>query len=249
MLKAIVVDDLKEYRDTILQVVQSSNYDIQIVAEAVCVKDAELQIKKHHPDIVFLDIEMPDGTAFDLLQKFSAITFKIIFITAYQDFSIKAFKYSAIDYILKPIDNEELHQAILRTKEVIDKESLSLKFSALLSNINAKNQRPQKLILKTAERIFAIDIDDIVRCQAETSYTQFFLIDGKKILVSKNMKEYIDLLPNNQFYRTHHAHLININYFDHFIKADGGTMVMKDHSKVPVSSRKKEELLKVIDSL
>lgn len=249
MLKAIIVDDVKEFRDAINRIVSENNYNIQIVAEAACVKDAEIEIRKHNPDIVFLDVEMPDGTGFDLLQKLNSISFKVIFITAYQDFSIRAFKYSAIDYILKPIDKEELHEAIIRAKETLDKESLTTKFSSLLSNINVKNDLPQKLVLKTAERIFAIDVNEIVRCEADKSYTQFFLIDGKKILISKTMKEYSELLSEPQFFRPHHSHLINMKYFDYLVKTDGGTIIMKDHSKVPVSSRKKDDLLKLIENL
>ncbi len=249
MLKAIIVDDIKEFRDSISRIITKSNYNIQIVAEAVCVKDAELEIKKHQPDIVFLDIEMPDGTGFDLLQKFQSFSFKIIFITAFQEFSIRAFKYSAIDYLLKPIDKEELKNAILRAQETIDKESLTTKISALLINTSAPNHAPKRLILKTVDHIFSVDINDIVRCEAEKSYTQFFLIDGKRILVSKTMKEYCELLVEPQFFRSHHSHLINTKYVDYYVKTDGGKIVMKDKSIVPVSSRKKIDVFKLLENL
>ena len=248
MLKAIIVDDVKKSRDGISRIIAENNYDVQVVAEASCIKDAELEIKKHQPDIVFLDVEMPDGTGFDLLQKLKPVFFKVIFITAYHEFSIKAFKYSAIDYILKPIDKKDLQDAIHRAKEEVDKESLITKLNSLFSNINATNQLPRKLVLKTAERIFSLDINEIVRCEADKNYTQFFLIDGKKILVSKTMKEYSELLPKPQFFRAHHSHLINMNHFDYFLKTDGGMIIMKDHSKVPLSSRKKDDLIKWIEN-
>ena len=250
MLKAIIIDDISEFRDTIRKIVLANNSnDISIVAEANCVKDGELAIKKHEPDIVFLDIEMPDGTGFDLLQKFNSVFFKVIFITAYQEFSIKAFKFSAVDYILKPIDKDELQSAIERAKETIDKESLNTKFQALFSTINSKNNHPQKLVLKTADRIFSVNIDDIIRCEADKSYTTFYLVDEKKIVTSKTMKEYDELLSEHFFFRSHQSHLINMKFFDHFVKKDGGLIVLKDKSEVPVSSRKKDELISLIDSL
>jgi two-component system LytT family response regulator len=247
MLKAIIIDDVKEFRDAIARHIAQYNSDITVVSEADGVVIGENRIREFQPDIVFLDVEMPDGTGFDLLNRFDIIDFKVIFVTAYMEFSIKAFKFSAIDYILKPIDPKELQIAIRRAKEIIDKESLTLKFASLLSNINKREENFQKLILKTAEYIFSVEISDIVRCEADKSYTTFFLTDGRKIIVSKTLKEYDDLLVQHNFFRVHHSHLINMKYLDHLVKSEGVSVIMKDKSKVPVSFRKKDDLIKRIE--
>ena len=249
MLKAIIDDDVKDFRDMIRSIVNAYDHSIEIVAEATNVTEAEIAIKKHLPDIVFLDVEMPDGTGFDLLKKFTPVFFKVIFITAFQEFSIKAFKCSAIDYILKPIDSNELKESIDKAKEIIDRDSLALKYNALLNNTTVQGQLPQKLVLKTAENIFSVTISDIVSCKADDCYTYFFLIDGKKIMVSKTMKEYYALLSPPRFFKPHHSYLINMEHFDYFSKVDGGAVIMKDQSKIPVSSRKKNDFLKLIENL
>jgi two-component system LytT family response regulator len=248
MLRALIVDDIKEFRDAIKSILEKDD-EITVVAEAECVAEAELKIKTYNPDLVFLDVEMPDGTGFDLLQKFETVFFKIIFVTGYQEFSIRAFKFSAVDYILKPIDREELLNAVIRAKQVIKRADADVKIQSLISTIKSKDTLPQKLVLKTSDYIFSVNIDDIIRCQAHMSYTTFFLTDGKEILISKTMKEYVELLSGHFFFRIHHSHLINMKYFDHLIKADGGMVVMKDKSRVPVSSRKKDELIALIEKL
>lgn len=248
-MKAIIVEDILENRTAIKRIVASGSHTIDIVFEATTIKEAQAAIQTHQPDLVFLDVELPDGTSFELLQKLKTIPFKIIFITAYQDFSIKAFKYGAIDYILKPIDKTELLEAIDRAFELIDKDSMNLKLQVLINNFSNNNKTAQKIVLKTVDSIFAVNVNDVIRCEASGGYTFFYLNDGRKVLVSKTMKEYDELLTEQGFYRVHHAHLINMSYFDRFMKADGGKVFMKDASEVPVSSRKYMDFVKFIENI
>jgi len=198
---------------------------------------------------VFLDVEMPDGTGFDLLQKLKPIAFKVIFITGHEDFAIRAFRFSAIDYLLKPLDAEELAEAVKKAEESLSKEVFDMKLSNLFANL----ERPkdlQKIVLKTADRIYSVNIQDVVSCESDKNYTTFNFINAPKLVVSTNLKEYETMLAPYNFFRTHKSHLINMAYFDHFIKSDGGNkIVMKNNLSVPLSVRKKEEFLVLLDNL
>jgi two-component system LytT family response regulator len=247
MLRAVIIDDVDAIRTKNIDLIKTYCPNVTIMAEANGVKSGIEVIKKFIPDLVFLDIEMLDGTGFDLLQQIKPITFKVIFITGFQDFAIKAFRYSAIDYLLKPIDPDDLMAAVKKAEEILNKEILELKFGTLLSNIE-KPKSPQKIILKTAEKLYSVTIQDIVHCESEKNYTTFHFINSSKLVVSTTLKEYESLLQPLGFFRTHQSHLINMSYFDHFIKTDGGTIIMKNSASIPLATRKKEEFLALINS-
>lgn len=249
MLRAVVIDDMDEIRKKNIEVIKSSCPNIAIIGQANSVDSGVSLIRQIVPDLVFLDIEMPGGSGFDLLQKLKPINFKVIFVTGYEDFAVKAFRFSAIDYLLKPLDSDELIQAVNKAEESINKEAFELKMNTLFSNL----ERPrdlQKLVLKTAEKIYSVNIQDIVNCESEKNYTTFYFINAPKLLVSTTLKEYETLLKPFQFFRAHQSHLINMLYFDHFIKSDGSnTIVMKNKHTIPLATRKKEEFLALIDNL
>lgn len=247
MIKALIVDDIAELRDSLRTLVTKHCPGIEIVGEAGTIADAENKINELNPDLLFLDIQLDRGTSFDLLAKIISPDFKIIFVTAYNEYALKAFKFSAIDYLLKPVDEEELLVAVKKAQEEIEKEELAEKFNVLVSNLSARQNGPRKIVLRTSEKIYSILISDIVRCESDNNYTAFYLNSGKKLLVSITLKEYEELLSVYNFYRTHQSHLINLSYFDHFSKNDGGFAVMKDGFPVPVSSRKKDEFLSFIE--
>lgn len=249
MLKAIIIDDVKKIRESVKDLLDNNCPQVIIVAEAENITDAFTKITLHQPDLLFLDIEMPDGTGFELLQKFKQIHFKIIFITAYEEYAIKAFKHSAIDYLLKPVDKDELIEAVQKANTAIRKENMELKLQALFSHLDKKNSDAQKIVLKTSDSIYSVAINDIIHCESEKNYTTFYLNDGQKIVVSTTLKEYEELLSPSGFFRVHQSHLINLHYFDRYLKSEGGTVVLKNKAIVPVSSRKKEELLKIIEKL
>lgn len=249
MLRAIVIDDIEKIRKENIAIIKSSCPTISIIGQADSVASGIKLIKQLTPDLIFLDVEMADGTGFDLLQKFDPISFKVIFITGYEDFAIRAFRFSAIDYLLKPLDSKELVEAVKKAEESMTKEVLDLKLHNLFSNLE-RPKNLQKLILKTADKIYSINIQDIVNCESDGNYTTFHFVNVPKLVVSTNLKEYESLLSPHNFFRTHRSHLINMAYFDHFIRSEGGnTIIMKNKTAVPLSVRKKEEFMVLLDNL
>lgn len=249
MLRAVVIDDIEAIRTKNIDIIKSNCPNIAIIGQADSVESGIALIKQIVPDIVFLDVEMPDGTGFDLLQKLKPINFKVIFITGYEDFAIRAFRFSAIDYLLKPLDADDLVEAVNKAEEALTKDVMELKLNTLFSNLE-RPKNLQKLVLKTAEKIYSVNIQDIVNCESDKNYTTFYFINAPKLVVSTTLKEYETLLKPFQFFRAHQSHLINMGYFDHFIKTDGGnTIVMKNKNKIPLAIRKKEEFLALIDTL
>ncbi len=245
MLKIVIIDDEQKARDTIRNILKLSDAGIELAGEAAGVKEGYELILREKPNLVLLDINMPDGTGFDLLKKFDAIPFKVIFITAYEEFAVKAFKFSALDYILKPFQAGELLATIQKAAESIENELTELKFKTFLSNL----EKLKKIVLRTAESIHIINLKDIIRLESDVNYTRFFLIDKKKLLVSKTLKEYDEMLGASGFFRAHQSHLVNLDHILRFDKTEGGHLVMDDDAQVPVSSRKREALFKIFENL
>ncbi len=245
MISIAVIDDEPKARETIVNILALSPLKIHIAGEAGDIRSAFELISGKSPDLVLLDIDLPDGTGFDLLKMFDQISFKVIFITAHHEHAIRAFKFSAIDYILKPIQAVDLFRALEKTKAEIDKEEMVFKLGTLLSNLD----KLKKIVLKTAESIHIINVEQIIRCEADVNYTRFFLTGGKKLLVSKPLKEFDELLSPAGFFRTHQSHLINLEHMLRYEKTDGGYLVMDDNSAVPVSTRKKEELFRLFENM
>jgi len=245
MITIAVIDDEPKARETIVNLLALSPLEVNVVGEAGDLKSAFALISGKSPDLVLLDIDLPDGTGFDLLKMFDHISFKVIFITAHHEHAIRAFKFSAIDYILKPIMAIDLFSALEKTKAEIDKEETVMKLSTLLSNLD----KLKKVVLKTAESIHIVNVSQIIRCEADVNYTNFFLEGGKKLLVSKPLKEFDELLSPAGFIRTHQSHLANLDHMLRYEKTDGGYLLMDDNSAVPVSVRKKEELFRLFENM
>jgi two-component system LytT family response regulator len=247
MLKTIIIDDEENARETIESIVKQYCADVNIVAEASSVADGIEKINNYSPDLILLDIHLSDGNGFEILEKLDNINFKIIFVTGHEEFAIQAIKFSALDYLVKPIQPRELINAINRAKESIEKENIQLQLSAFLSNVKPGSNNPKKLILKTFESIYLINVNEIIRCESDKNYTTFILKDGKKLLVSRTIKEYDELLRQNNFFRVHQSHLINFQYFLRYDKMNGGYVVMTDNSKIPVSNRQKDNLMHALE--
>jgi len=243
-MRAVVVDDIQKFRKNLIQDLADYCPDIEVVGEADGVISAAKKINNLKPDVVFLDIQINEGTAFDLLSVLGDIKFKIIFTTASDEFAIKAFKISAIDYLLKPIDIDELKCAVAKLK-IGNKDNYEL----LQSNIKEENKSNKRLALHSQDKIEIIEIGDIIRCESNVNYTQFFFKDGTKMLVTKTLKEYDKMLTEFGFYRVHQSHLINIDYLKEYVKIDGGYLKMKDGSSVPISTRKKTSVLKLLQGV
>jgi two-component system LytT family response regulator len=222
--------------------------DVSVLEQSGSVESAYNAIKRHNPDLVLLDIKLSDGTGFDLLERFHTINFKVIFVTAYEEYAIKAFEFSAIDYVVKPINPENLVQAIKKAEHSIQAE-LSLKLNTLLSNLSTPSEDNKKIVLKTSDNIHIININNILRLESDQNYSVFHLLDGRNIMVSKNLGEYEELLSQNDFFRVHKSHLINLKQIKRYEKSNGGSLVMSNDSHIPVASRKKEQLLGIFERM
>jgi two-component system, LytTR family, response regulator len=247
MKKAIVIDDENRTRDLIAKMINSFGLDIVAVPAGESVASGIKAIEDHKPDIVFLDIQMPDGTGFDLLRAIPDKTFEVIFITAHEEFAIKAIKFSALDYILKPVDADELKNTVEKALASFGSKKEESQFDALQLNIQPNQKR--RLVLKTQESVHVIELDNIIRCEADRNYTSFYLLGGKKILVSKTLKDYETLLSGHNFLRVQQSHLINLDYVARYDKGNGGSVVMKDDSEVPLSPAKRDIFFKILDNL
>ncbi len=243
MIKAVIIDDEAESRNVISNIVKNYGTDIEIAGEADNVASGVKLIKKTNPDLVFLDVQMPDGTGFTLLEKFAKITFQVIFVTAYEQYAIKAIKFSAIDYILKPIDPQLLIEAVEKVKKLSPEKNQAFE---RINNLLKNSKNISKIALPTLNGYRFVKVQYIVRCESDNNYTIFYLQTNEKIIVTRTLKEYEEMLKNDSFVRVHQSHLINLNHVEQYIKGDGGTAVMSDGSEVEISRRKKELFLKRI---
>lgn len=243
MLKAIIVDDEQASRDTLFNYLSKYCENVQVLAQAEDVKTAIPLIHKHNPDIVFLDVEMPYGNAFDLLQQVGDITFETVFVTAFSHYALKALNLSASYYILKPIDIEELVSAVEKISENRKTKKESLHNKIIVENINTVNKQLQKLVLPRLDGFEVVQISDILRCQANDNFTEFFFLNGKKELVCRTLKFYEDTLSDFGFIRIHKSHLINSQFIKRYIKGKSGTIIMVDGSELELSQQRKEQFL------
>lgn len=248
MLRTIIIDDETHMRQTLEKMVRQFCPNLKLVATADGVSSGVDAIRKYHPELVLLDIKMNDGTGFDLLKKLEPVDFKVIFITAYDQFALKAIKFSAIDYLLKPVDPDELSEAAKKAENIVQQD-FNTQLDTLEQNLQSGDHENKKIILKTSDNIHLIKVREINYCESEGSYTSVFLLNNKKIIVSNTLKEYEELLKENGFFRVHKSFLINLQHISRFEKEDGGNVVLENESKVPVASRKREELLEMFERL
>lgn len=240
MIRAIIIDDEQESRNTIFNILKNYCSHVTVVAQAANVREGLSVISDLQPNVVFLDIQMPDGSGFDLLASLPEINFQVIFVTAFDQYALKAIRFSALDYILKPVDPQILIEAVNKIQvPAINLETVTHQISTLLRNNNGF----ERITLPTLEGLKFINIKDIIRCEADNNYTHFFLNSGKKILVTKTLKEYDESLSGLDFIRVHQSHLVNVKFVDRYIKGEGGVIVMADGSEVEVSRRRKEGFL------
>ncbi len=246
-LTTIIVDDIPAALEMLVHDIRLNHPELTIIGTSNSVVEASKLLGKKQPDILFLDIMLGDGTGFDILEIVQNVTSKIIFVTASDEFAIKAFKFAAIDYILKPYSDTDLANAIDKAMKQIqpNKEQLSV----LQESIKQPNQRPKKISLHTADKIIVVALEDIIRCKSDNNYTEFYLQNGQKILVAKTLKYFADLLKKSQFLRVHQSHLVNQNYIKEYIKSDGGYLLLKDKKTIPVSVRKRNEVIEALSTL
>lgn len=243
MIRTVIIEDEKKSREVLMSLVEKNCPELQLIGTAESVEQAVELIRKEKPELVFMDIQLADGTGFDILQQVQGINFDLVFATAFDQYAIKAIKYSAIDYLLKPIDGDELKLAV---KKIFEKRSNSsnvenLKF--LINNLKKSDDEFSRITLPTGNAYEIVNIKDIIRCEASESYTYFFLTGKRKFLVTAGLKHYEDILPSESFIRVHHHHLVNMDHVIRYLKVDGGYAVMSDDSKIEISRRKREAFL------
>ena len=247
MLTAIIIEDMSDALALLKKDVETRHPEIEIVATAQSVVEAAKVLRKNQPDILFLDIMLGDGTGFDILEIFPDLKSKIIFVTASDEYAIRAFKFAAIDYVLKPYAHEDLSLAIERAKEQIQPTKERLRI--LKDTIAAPDQKPDKISLHTLDQIIIVSLDDIIRCESDSNNTIFHLQDKRKIFVTKTLKYFAEMLKSYDFVRIHQSHLVNLQCISAYIKTDGGYLMLKSGENVPVSVRKKTEMIEILDRM
>jgi len=242
-LRAIVIDDEEDGRETLVYSLKEVCPHVRVVSEADSAQSGSNAIREHKPDLIFLDIEMPSGSGFDMLQNFGDIDFDIIFTTAYDQYAIKAFKFSAVDYLLKPINLQDLKTAV----EMVEQKRVAMegnkRYEILKDNLEDRENAFHRLALPTSDGLEFVELKNLIRCEASGNYTMFYLGSGKKIIVGKTLKDYEELLAEHNFFRTHKSHLINLDYMNKYVKGVGGYVIMTDGTEVEVAKRRKEAFL------
>lgn len=248
-MRVIIVDDENTSSEVLERLIKHYTPSLEIIA--ICNKPTEAIdcILQKKPDLVFLDIEMPGMTGFDLLQKTQPNFFNIIFTTAHSQYGIKAIQFSALDYLLKPIDVDELVKAVHRAQELKNDNNILERIKILMENLqHMQNNNPfNRIALPTLDGLKLVFTSDIVRCMSSNNYTHVYLNTGEKIIISKTLKDVENIFTDYDFLRIHNSHLVNKNYIKKFIKTDQNTIIMSDGTEVEVSRRKKDELLKLLN--
>lgn len=246
-MKILIIDNEELLRSGLKELINNCSDHLPLIEEADGVASGLQKVNQFRPDIVFLDIEMEDGTGFDLLSKISNPGFQLIFTTAHNQYAIQAFKFSAIDYLLKPIDPEELQKSLDKATANINKSDLSRQLAVMMQQLAAKPEGEKKIVLKDIESTYFIKVNDILFCEAEGTYTKFYFTNNDPILVSKNLKEYEAILEPLGFLRTHHSYLANPTKIKMYDKTDGGALILEGGHSIPVSQRKKDTILSLLE--
>jgi two-component system, LytTR family, response regulator len=245
-MKAIIIDDEKNGAEALQLLLQLHCKNIHIIAVAHSPEDGIVAISNLKPDLVFLDIEMPTGTGFDVVEATQQFNYEIIFTTAYEHYAIKAFKTQAVDYLLKPIDVEELVAAVekaARKKEALSNKNTSQQLNSLFKTHTVSTK---KILIPTGEGVFIVAANEIIHLESDSNYTHVFLQGGRKFLISKTLKSMEEQLQNHHFCRVHSAHLVNLDEIEKYIKGDGGTLILKNKASIPVSRVHKQKLMNLI---
>jgi len=242
MISCIIVDDEVKSRESLKILLEDFCQDVEVKALCENVAQAQEAIKVHHPDVVFLDIQLQRETGFDLLTKLKEVNFEVIFTTAYSEYAIKAFRFSAIDYLLKPIDIEELKAALAKV-EKRKSDTITARIEQLMQNLKSGSSDNYKLALPTADGLVFVKVHEILYCEASSNYTEITMTDSKKYIVSRTLKDYEELLVDQNFYRIHHSYVINLNAIKKYVRGDGGYVIMNNDKSLDVSKRKKDGFL------
>jgi two-component system LytT family response regulator len=243
MIKTIIIDDENNALEVLEMQLARFCKDITVVATCDGGIKGIAAIKKHEPDLVFLDIEMPHKNGFDVLNETKGMNYDVIFTTAYDQFAIKAFKFSALDYLLKPVDILELQAAVEKVKNKKEDSSLDEKIKTLFQQLQPQQRLTDKIALPVGDAMQFMQPDEIIRCESDSNYTHIFLANGKKITMAKTLKEVEENINGSPFFRIHQSHLVNMNHINKYIKGDNAYVIMKDGTQIGVSRNKKDAFL------
>jgi len=249
MIRTIIIEDEPVSREMLTLMLQRYKDDIEIIDTCSNPTDGIESIAKHQPDLIFLDIQMPKMNGFDMLKKIPSINFEVIFTTAFDQYAINAIRISALDYLLKPVDDEDLAIAIDKCKERIQSKKPGMQFENLFNNLINKNPLDKTLALAASDGISFVKMCDILRVEANGRYAKFFLLNKETILVSKTLGDFEEILSANQFFRIHDSSIINLNHVKKYIRGDGGTVILSDNTELDVARRRKEDFIKLIPKL
>ena len=246
MLRTLIIDDELSNRQFISGMLEQHFPNVEVIGEAEGVASGLEAIRNLSPDLVLLDIRMEDGEGFDILSQLGAIDFKIIFITAFEEYALKAIKFSALDYLLKPVSLPEMKKAIEKAENQIIKD-LHVQLAELNTNLQSINNK--KIVLRSVDKLQIIPVQDIMHAEADRNYSNFFINNSKKITVSYPLKDYEDMLIEQGFFRIHKSHIVNLAFIESYVKSDGAYITLNDGSSLPVADRKKAALLEIINRL
>ena len=241
-IRTIIVDDEKSSREVLLNYINDYCKDIEVVATASSIQTAHKAIEKHNPDLVFLDIEMPDGKGFDLLTLFEKITFRVIFVTGHSDYAIKAFRINAVDYLLKPVNIDELTAAVEKVKANLGGPTSVEIIANVLKNISDSSFQQPTIVVSNIKGFEVLKINDIIMCKADGYCTNFHLKNNRKVISSKNLKQYENLLSEHGFVRVHHSYLVNLNHITSFTRQ--GEILMDENNKASLGDSFKKDFIK-----
>ncbi len=245
-LKIVIVEDEPHSRESLRNLLKEFCPGTEIVATAENIDEAIKSIQEFQPDLVFLDIELQHGTGFDILEKVKRFDFEVVFTTAFENYAIRAIKFSALDYLLKPIDVEELTLAVNKARSRREENMQNKNLFYFMQNLKGLNNQ-KTITLATAEELEFVEVSDIIKVEASGSYTTFHLKNNRKLLVSKNLREYENLLSDCRFFRVHHSCLVNLNEVEKYVKGDGGYIVLKDGSHASLSQKRKEKFIELMN--
>jgi two-component system, LytTR family, response regulator len=245
-MQAVIVDDELKGRNLLKELLTRSFPELEVAAMARNAEEGVQFIRRFNPDLIFLDVNMPGKTGFEMLQDLQPVSFEVVFVTAYHEFAIRAFKYNAFDYILKPIDYEELDQCMTRLREKQRQHDVHVQVNSLLQTFQHPRSLPERIMVHSMDGMSVIPIQDIIYLEAAGAYSIFYIRDQDKLISSLNLKEYEDLLGPHRFFRVHHSYLINLAEVKKFVKTEGGHVLMSNGDKVDVSKRRKDDFIQLL---
>ncbi|MGI9550143.1 MAG: LytR/AlgR family response regulator transcription factor [Aurantibacter sp.] len=249
MMRSIIIDDQLDGRQALRLILAKYCPEVKVMEECENAQAGLSAIQQHRPELVFLDIHMPNMSGFDLLEALEVIDFEIIFVTAHNQHAIRAIKFSALDYLLKPVDSAELVQAVSKVKGRRNQKNLAYKYGSLLKNVRSMPGNIDRLAISNMDGILVLDTAEIIYCAAEGSYSKIYLANNRTHLVSKKLKEFENMLGESGFCRVHHASLINVKHVQQYVKGEGGYVILTDGHHVDISRRKKDAFLSLLNKI